>query len=425
MGLREIAGYYTNLKAGFDELGVDARFVNLGGNPFRYGEGKEGSPQGGPGRLYERLNRLSHKNPLLRVFWVVLVQTLCGVFLLPWAAATCKVFIFGANSSFFFFLDLPLLRLLGKRIIYVFHGSDSRPVYMNGYVMASQSTGALIKAMILARLQRLAVRMIDCFAHVIVNIPPQAHFHRRPFVSGFIIGLPQQMISKEDPLFLRGDHPAAGTVRIIHAPSKPGPKGSASIGDTIERLKARGYAIDFIEVVGRTNREVLEEIGRADMVIDELYSDTPMATFAAEAASLGRPAVVGGYYAEQIDRDVPYGCMPPSLFVHPERLEEALIRLCEDETFRVSLGEKARRFVREEWSARRVAEKYCALIEGPVPDEWYCDPRSIRYIHGCGISEERLKGLLRGIIAMGGRKALCLGDKPELEDLVVQFSRAP
>ena len=38
LGLLEVAGYYENLKIGFEELGVECTFIDLGGNNlFQYG----------------------------------------------------------------------------------------------------------------------------------------------------------------------------------------------------------------------------------------------------------------------------------------------------------------------------------------------------------------------------------------------------
>ena len=53
-----------------------------------------------------------------------------------------------------------------------------------------------------------------------------------------------------------------------------------------------GLPLEYVEIVGQPNDIVLAEIARSAFVIDQLYSDTPMAGFAAEAARLGKPAIV-------------------------------------------------------------------------------------------------------------------------------------
>ena len=51
----------------------------------------------------------------------------------------CNVFVygFGATLAWWPHLELRLLRALGKRILFFYHGSDSRPPYLDGQIMAS------------------------------------------------------------------------------------------------------------------------------------------------------------------------------------------------------------------------------------------------------------------------------------------------
>lgn len=137
------------------------------------------------------------------------------------------------------------------------------------------------------------------------------------------------------------------------------------------------------------------------LIVDEIYSDTPMAVFATEAAFASKPAVVGSYYVNQIKDDLPATNMPPSMSCHPDLLEAVMEKLIVNHKFREELGNKAREFVMTNWSAIKVAQHYLMLIDGNFPGEWLYDPRNIRYLHGCGLS-----------------------DKPVLEEMFVQFVSA-
>lgn len=421
IGLRELGGYYGNLKEGFDTLGIPAVFVDLSGHPFQYPN--EGNP---PvvrwiNRLSQAAGRFFFSRWILRLLWTGVIQNLFGFFLFFWAVRSFDVFIFASNSSFFFFLDLPILRLLRKKIVYVMHGSESRPVYLNGYVMARDTWPAAVTGLVLARIQKGMVSWIDRFADAVVTIPPQAHFHGRPCVSWLSMGIPQQVkVQPGDPE--AGPHQAV--VRILHAPSKPLPKGTPEIRRAVSALKQKGYAIDYREITGRPHAEVLAELARCDFIIDERYSDTPMAVFATEAAFYRKPAVVGSYYAESIRRDVAEENIPPSLFCLPGRMEEAIERLVADGAFRRDLGERAYDFVTSRWSAGGVAARYLILIEGKAPAAWFFDPHAIRYLHGCGLPEAKARGIVGRLIRLGGKGALCLSDKPVLEDLFIRFAGA-
>jgi len=421
IGLRELSGYYHNLKRGFDTLGIESVFVNLSGHPYQYGTDANPAWINGLNRMAQRIGTRFFSNWALRILWVGFFQNLLSLFLFLWALIKFDAFIFGSNSTFFFFLDLPILKFFKKKIIYVFHGSEARPVYLNGYVIQNERAKTIWLGIILARIQKMIISIIDRYADCSINIPPQAYFHTRPFVSWLMVGVPHYVGEATGPNFETREANQS-SVRILHAPSKPGPKGTAVIRQAIQSLREKGYAIDFVEITGRPNREVLEELQRCDFVVDELYSDTPMAVFATEAAFAGKPTVVGGYYSKDIRKDVPAQCIPPSLFCHPDDLEPSIEKMITDMTYRVELGRRAYEFVISHWSAEKVAARYLALIDGDIPEDWYYDPYRIRYLHGCGLSEDKAKQVIKAFINAAGPNALCLRDKPELVRLFTEFA---
>src|SRR5206468_9989151 len=152
--------------------------------------------------------------------------------------------------------------------------------------------------------------------------------------------------------------------------------------------------------------------------------DVSMAGFAAEAAMFGKPAIVGTYAKEDLERPFHHTQMgmPPVHLCHPEGIEMAIEKLIVDKEYRLELGGNAREFVQDNWTAKKVAERYLRLIEGSIPQDWVCDPQDIRYMHGACLPEERVKRLLRAVVEEGGKAALQLSDKPELERLLLQFA---
>ena len=421
IGLRELSGYYHNLKQGFDTLGIESVFVNLSGHPYQYGTDANPAWINAINRMAQKVGTRFFSSWTLRILWIGFFQNVLSLFLFLWALFKFDAFIFASNSTFFFFLDLPVLKMFKKKIIYVFHGSEARPVYLNGYVIKNESRKTIWTGIILARIQKMIITIIDRFADYSINIPPQAYFHSKPFVSWLMVGVPHSAGETTKPKVPFAEE-SRTSVRILHAPSKPGPKGTPVIRHAIQSLKAKGHAIDFVEITGRPNREVLEELQRCDFVVDELYSDTPMAVFATEAAFAGKPTVVGGYYSQNILQDVASECIPPSLFCHPDDLENAIEKMVTDKAYREQLGQKAYGFVRTHWSAERVAARFLRLVDGDVPQDWFYDPYQIRYLHGCGLSEEKAKRIIGKFIAAAGQRALCLEDKPDLVRLFTAFA---
>ncbi len=421
IGLTEIAGYNASLKRGFEELGVPCTFLNQRAHPFRFGG--DDAPY-----FTVRLQRWANAHldastslPT-RAFFYGIIQA-CNIPLFLRVLATHDVFIFGYGSTFLGYVDLPVLRLFRKRIIYVFFGSDERPPYLDGALMGPGKGRTIRDCIRRTAQQKQKIRKIEQHADLCISHPASAHLHTRPFVQWLAVGVPFTLPPD-------GDAPmkeASGRVRILHSPSDPEAKGSDTIRSAVRALQEKGYSIEYVEVTNKPHAVVLEELRRCDFVIDQIYSDTPMAMFATEAAAFGKPAVVGGYYADQIRGATPGSLIPPSLYCHPDRIADAVESLVRDDALRTELGRQARQYVQERWKPLRVAERYLRLIDGDIPEEWYTDPYAITYLQGAGMPEERVAALVRAVVATGGVRALCLSDKPELEDRVLSFAsvRAP
>ncbi len=187
-------------------------------------------------------------------------------------------------------------------------------------------------------------------------------------------------------------------------------------------MKEKGYQIEYIEITGRPHHEVIEQLASCDFVVDQVYSDTPLAGFAAEAAWFGKPAVVGGYYAEYIQKDYALEDIPPSLFCHPDKIMAAIEQLIKDENYRVELGKKAQEFVRTRWTSKEVAKRYMKIIENNIPTNWIFDPYNVYYLQGYGFPEDKSKEIIRTLIEKFGVESLCIADKPKLEQKYIEYA---
>lgn len=419
IGLIDIASYYSGLKQGFDELGVEAVFVPLTRNRFAR------EVRGNPGHwVLDFVNwvvRLGERGPSGRLASITYHRglfPLAKLVLFLWAARRFDVFVFGFASTFFNYRELPLLRWLGRKIIFVFNGSDSRPPFLSGNFIHPEFQRSLEDCRAAARQAKQTVLTIERHADLCVNHPPQAHFHERKFVNHCFIGHPCRLWLDPAPGQPEG---TSGAVRIVHAPSNPGPKGTALVRELVDRMRREGHAIDYIELINRPNHEVLLELSRCDLVIDELYSDIPLAGLGTEAAFFGKPAVVGGYAQAELGAFAAAG-LPMQLYVRPEEVEPTVRRLLAEPAFRAECGARARAFVAEQWAPARVAARFLKLIQGAVPAEWWHDPASISYQHGWGVSESDLRAFLARYLTAGGKVSLHLADKPALEAGLLQLA---
>lgn len=419
IGLVEVAGYYAGLARGLRELGVSVSHITILKHPYYGCAPAHGSWIIGASNWFTRLHSRAQGRRITR--WPCKpLRWLQVRLLLLWAIAMHDVFVFSGGVTFLDRKELPLLKRLGKKLIFVFNGSDTRPPYMNGWHVSTPASWTEMHAKT-ARMKRMVIE-IERYADACVNHPLSAQFHEKPFVNYIAVGNPAYL-----DIAARAARPemsASRPVRVLHAPSRAAFKGTARFRAMVARLNARGLALELVELQNRPHQEVLDELARCDFVLDELYSDISLAGFGTEAASFGKAAVVGGYGKAALEQARGTTPLPLDTYCHPDEVEETLARLATDQAWREKCGETARRFVREHWQPRALAEKYLMLIEGTAPAGWFFHPQEIGYFHGWGIEEELLRRRLNEFIATGGVSALHLGDKPRLEQAIVAFAAA-
>ena len=152
IGLNEVAGLYTSLQQGLEELGITTMRIDEGGNPRGYRPARSTDMDGrirpfhdGWARVAAGLERASHAVSGRRrkargggrFLWavaaagVLAMKTTYRVALLVNVIFAYDVVMLTGGSSFFRGRELPLLRRLGKRVVVVFAGSDHRPAFLN------------------------------------------------------------------------------------------------------------------------------------------------------------------------------------------------------------------------------------------------------------------------------------------------------
>ena len=434
LGLTEVSGYYAQLRKGFVALGLDCVHIPMQSHRFAYEEDSGSVWQARVVRsIVQRRVRLPEAARLRRATWL-LPLVFARVLLFAWVVRNFDVLILGGGSSFFRFLDLPLLRLFGRRVIYVFHGTDARPAYLDGgfYLErhAEQRRFALdppaldddyIDAFVAAtRMRYRDTRWVERHADVVVCGPGFGQLLRKPFVNFAAIGIPFAPAREPVPAPRESD----GNVRILHATSDMVGRGTRHTRRIIEELQAEGLPIEFVILTGQSNTRVLDELQKCDFVVDGQWADTPMAGFATEAARFGKPVVMAGYYAEFVAHDMRADTIPPTCFTVPQEMKTTIRRLVVDSAWRQQVGTELREFVLKHWTPEAVAAKFLELLEGPGPEHWRNDPLKNRYFLGGGISAARIAEIVRAIVARHGERALLLDHNPELRDALLRFVQA-
>ncbi len=220
------------------------------------------------------------------------------------------------------------------------------------------------------RRMRLASRL--CAAAIVSDLELAGHvapWFRTVYVVPTPITLPLR--PGDAPPQLPGDGPV-----VLHAPSEQLVKGTATIAAAIAAVGAR-RPVRAALVSGVPHEQVLAELERADVVVDQLNSVTT-GVFALEAMALGKPVLVE-YEPALL---APAARSTPAVRVTAATLEAELEALLGAPERRARLGAEGREFVR----SRHDAEVVAGLLE-----RVYEDAR--RRPRGAGVLEVTAAGI--------------------------------
>lgn len=424
----EVAGYYSNLAITLADLDYKVDHVTFENHRFGY-KTLTKRPLLLSLALYFR-----SQSRFLPTFFKIPTLILSHVFSSTWSIYAIfyyDIFIFGFGQSLLWRnLDLYLISFLNKRIVAVFHGSDCRPPYADGAIHHPEDPARCKsprELFLLSKNLRNKIRLYESLDITIIGNPlPFSPYAMKPFVNFLAIGLPvisHTNLQDSCERFL----PSSGCTNIssntstsftiIHAPSDPLGKGTAQIRASIQELISLGFRINYKELVSLANASVLSELSTCDVVVDQVFSDFPMAGLAAEAASLGKPTIVSGYSLDYLQSLVPSHMWPPSIICKPSDLTITIAWAISNPEKLATIGSLSRDFVSNVWSSSAFAHRFLAVIFNEVPPEHYINPFEISYIEGYGQSLQQLQLSVRSVVRRYGLPGLHLSHRPDLEHL--------
>lgn len=414
IGRFEVAGFYSYLRAGFREIGQATELIIFKAHPFGY---QNSDPV--PTVLKWRalcIEKAASERFIVRILLRLVANFLDLAWLLQ-AVARYDAFIFSfGNSLLPKNRDLIFLKFLRKKVICnLAHGSEARPPYLNGAVYAKDGAHpGLERLKSLTSQKKATVRRCEKWATWIIGAPySSSPFLTKPFVNLFSLGLPslksseiQQNLSDE-----AGQHKkSTDKFRLLHSPSHPFAKGTDRIRIAVENLIEEGWDIEYIELQGVPNATVLEEIEKCDLVVDQIFSDTPMAGLALEAATLGKPAIVGGEHLDELRKFVDKSMWPPTITCAPNDIETTMRSLLRQPAKLLELGAKAKLFASQKWGGELVAQRFLTLLQGEAPPDWFLEPNTVPFPREFGMTREEVTSNLELMVSNFGRSSLGLKD---------------
>ena len=254
-------------------------------------------------------------------------------------------------------VELPLLKLLRKKVVLFPYGSDT---WVGDHIgnllwraaLVADDPGLGEKAPAVEHYIRHGCRYADC---VLGCLPHIACLPRWDILPLTCYPVDTHVL---EPVFPRTE----GPVRIAHAANHRGFKGTYFILAAIERLQAEGYEIEFDLIERTPNPEALRRIGEADIYVDQVIVGYAFA--AMEAMALGKVVLspVSGTEAYDVFRRYSYLDECPIVNVSAETVYDVLRDLIERRDEWPVLGRAAREYCERRHSFEASAEMWDAIF---------------------------------------------------------------
>lgn len=245
-------------------------------------------------------------------------------------------------------LDLPILRLLGKKVVMEYWGSDAIQTDIAVHY-TNWTKGDLKRIYPHANdsLKRLKLGWHRLWAKTVVG-----DYSLLPFSPKSIVV--RQAIDVSGLPYV-GAKPHKGKVCIVHAPTNREIKGTKHIIAAVERLKQDGYPIEFVLVENKAHRDAMRIFKAADIVADDVLQG-PYGILSIECMALGKPVL------DHIHHNlVKYYPGLPIVNTSPETVYGDLKRLVKDGKLRERLGRQGRAYVEKHHDARKIAKQFIEL----------------------------------------------------------------
>jgi glycosyltransferase involved in cell wall biosynthesis len=247
-------------------------------------------------------------------------------------------------------LDLPILKLFGKKIVMQYWGSDIRQLDIAKKYKYHYAREMEIDPKKEER-KRRKIKWINKFADItivgdyeLLEYSPNSVIVERAFD-----------VSKIN--FKKDNFDKDKKLKIVHSPTNTLIKGTKYITDAVERLKREGYDFEFVSVENKPHDKALKIYEDADIVIDQLLIGF-YGVFAIECMAIGKPVLC--YIREDIEK---YHSNLPILSTNPDNICDNLKLLIENIELRKELGEKGKKYVEEMLDSRKIAKQMIELYK--------------------------------------------------------------
>ncbi|MDR7665101.1 glycosyltransferase family 4 protein [Methanosarcina sp. Z-7115] len=289
-----IAGVPQNIRDGQRMFGYKSEVLSFGEDQFKYGVDISFSSHG----------NISRKINILYNIIKIIFQY--------------DILHFHASSLHRMGLDLLIWKVLGKKVIMHYHGSEIR-----------NKKQPLIQ-------KYFADKCVVSTPDLLAFVPNSIWIPNPIDTKKYIFVEPNLQVNK---------------LRILHAPSNKNIKGTEHVIQAIDKLKKDGYDIEFILLEKVSHDKVLKEIELSDIIVDQLILGW-YGVFSIETMCMGKPTLC--YIRQDLSENYPE---LPILNTTPKSIYVNLIELIENQEHRIELGAQGRRYVEKIHDSREVTKR--------------------------------------------------------------------
>lgn len=252
--------------------------------------------------------------------------------------------------------ELPFYRLFGKKVIFEYLGSD---VQLYRYSVENFNYTNIIyrvdeeEADERDRKIKEKLKRHDKYADLQLVCAPCYS----PFVPGSQV-LPLAIDLEEFPYTPM--HTLDDKIKIMHAPTHRGNKGTIFVVEAIDRLIAEGYPVEKVLVENVSHSQLKEYYKNCHIFVDQLLAGW-YGTASIEAMAIGRPVLCN--INEDYYKYVDYGEQIPIIHVDPETIYEKLINLVQSRNNLEHIGMKSKEYVENVHDIRVVVNQLTGFYE--------------------------------------------------------------
>jgi hypothetical protein len=120
------------------------------------------------------------------------------------------------------------------------------------------------------RAVRARAKLSDAVADIVFDNPTDHKSYVQRHSEPFFYFMPQERFSETE-----GKFDDLGRVIVAHAATSPVIKGTPLVRAAVAQLKAEGHVFDYVEMLGVSNDEVLAQLRRTHISLNQFYGFTP------------------------------------------------------------------------------------------------------------------------------------------------------